>query len=395
MQVLEENGSTKRLDYGFIKGDLIPNALRRILGEDFSIDENQLVNPSVVSEMARTTLEEFRRLGLYTIRYRTALWLTEDLALHPPHPWVVSAESRKATIDYDFERAAANFQGMEDTRNRNEFSIRHRFSEIIHHLSSAILATYSGFLGHRQTSSLHILRHWLAIQDDNPVLWKNCDLRLIDSDLYACGLSRNDFSTLLKRIDISLHSRGTTTLDDLVKKCSELKNFASLLYKRRSTMIDLETSRNKGAEVEFAELAEIIKEVIFSCFGARRVVPIYREKDSRDIIGFSSTPQFEGTVLEGRPPLCLFLIFGGNENERKIEITCEMAVDKLNAHRLAETCLIICSGEPSGKFEKEIDKVEQSLPGKQILRVFGVDHLRMERKQLASIRDFIDSVFSG
>lgn len=236
MRVMEQNGETRRLDYAFIKGELIPHVLRRVLGDDFSLETGDLVNPSIVSEMARTTLEEFRRLGLYTLRYRTALWLTEDLAIHPPHPWVVSEETREATILYDFERADANLEGLRNTDDSPGFDTKHRFSEVVHHLCSSILATYNGFLGHRHASSLHMLRHWLAIESDNPVLWKSCELRLIDGDLFACGISRQEFSSLLKRLDVALMSRTTPAAAELAEKCEKLHGFAHQLYLRRAKM---------------------------------------------------------------------------------------------------------------------------------------------------------------
>lgn len=118
-QILQENGEAVRLDYNFLKTELIPHVLRRVLGNDFSISSSTIVNKSIVSDMSRSTLEEFRRLGLYTIRYRTALWLAEDLAVHPPHPWIVSENTRDETIKYDLDRANANIKGLEGGSSTN------------------------------------------------------------------------------------------------------------------------------------------------------------------------------------------------------------------------------------------------------------------------------------
>lgn len=393
VRVLEENGQVRNLDYAFIKGELIPHVLRRVLGEDFSMEEGQLVNPSVVSEMARTTLEEFRRLGLYTVRYRTALWLTEDLAIHPPHPWVVSEETRENTIVYDFERAEANLDGLRNTDDVPGFGTKHRFSEVVHHLCSAILATYNGFLGHRHASSLHLLRHWLAIENDNPVLWKSCDLRMIDGDLFACGISRQEFSSLLKRLDVALFSRTIPPTKDLVSKCEKFLEFARQLHVRRTRMRSYHMAlASDGIDVR-QYLPDLTSEIIFSCFGARKVYPI-KDRMSGDLIGFSATPAFEGTVLEGRPPLCVFMFCSGEGDAKSFAQTCERAVDQLNAHRLAETCVILCAKDPSDRLKKLVERAERDLPGSQILRVFHMQELRQRRRDMNSVTEFVDAVFT-
>ncbi len=337
LQVLEEDGQARKLDYAFIKGELIPHVLRRVLGDDFRIEEGVIVNPSIVSEMARTTLEEFRRLGLYSIRYRTALWLTEDIALHPPHPWVISAATRERTISYDFERARANLLGLVDDEDAPDFSLKHRFSEVVHHYCSAILGTYSGFLGHKHTSSLSILRHWLSIQDDNPVLWKRCELHLIESDLSACKISRQELNVLLKRIDVTLNLRSVPARGDLLEKAHKLSDYATRLHARRVSMTSLEKRLSENNGDDDNALAEIVREIAFSCFGARKVTAIENRATGK-LTGFSATPAFEGTILAGRQPLCLF-VFCNSFGSMSAQALCDLACDQLNAHRLADTCV--------------------------------------------------------
>ncbi|WP_171230671.1 helix-turn-helix domain-containing protein [Ruegeria sp. HKCCA4008] len=394
MRVLEENGQTRKLDYAFIKGELIPHVLRRVLGDDFSVEEEQLVNPSVVSEMARTTLEEFRRLGLYTLRYRTALWLTEDLAIHPPHPWVVSEDTRDTTIAYDFERADANLDGLRNTEDAPGFDIKHRFSEVVHHLCSAILATYNGFLGHRHASSIHLLRHWLAIENDNPVLWKSCELRLIDGDLFACRISRQEFSALLKRLDVALMSRRIPPAEELIAKCEQLREFSQRVFSHRAKMRQYNLAMASGSVDVQQYLPDLAREIIFSCFGARKVFEL-KDRESQEQIGFSATPAFEGTVLEGRPPLCVFIFCNGQGDAASMRRTCDRAIDQLNAHRLAETCVILCARRPSRNLREMVMTAESKLPTTQILRVLHMDEMRAKRREMDSISDFIDSVFSA
>lgn len=393
MQVLEENGQSKKLDYAFIKQTLIPQAFKRLLGDDFAIEGAQLVNPSVVSEMARTTLEEIRRLGIYSLRYRTALWLTEDLAIHPPHPWIVSTESRETTIAYDFERADANLDGIRNDSDLQEFALKHRFSEVVHHLCSAILATYSGFLGHRQTSSLHILRHWLAIQNDNPLLWARCDLRLIHGDLVACQIPAQSLGSLLKKLEVILGSPDLPRAASLVEKCDALGEIARALYHRRSKMRSYELAVERGGVDAAQYLPDLASEVIFSCFGARRV-HMLRDRSNNSHIGFNATPASEGSVLSGRQPLCIFLFYWGDGSDDQYDEICERAFDQLNAHRLSETCVILCAGQPSSALRERVSAIERKLPSSYILRVLSIVELKLIRQKCSSTSDFLDTVFN-
>lgn len=393
MQILELDGKSHRLDYNFLKNELLPHVLRRILGEGFSIAPSEIVNPSVVSEMARSTLEEFRRLGLYTIRYRTALWLAEDIAIHPPHPWVVSQETRSSTIRYDFDRANANLGGLKDAANSNVFEIRHRFSEVIHHLCSAILATYNGFLGQKYTSSLYILRNWLSLEHENFTLWRTCELRFIESDLLAVGISLQDFSSLLKRVDVSMKSHTDEARDDLVLKCEKLTIVAEKLASFRNHMKRLEEAISNSSRPHGPDLQEITRETLISCFGCKKVRPV-TDRVQESVIGFASTPAFERTVLSGRPPLCVFIFCNDDRVESDVTALISRSIDQINAHKLAETCLILCHDEPSDLLKEKVRIAEKALPSSQIIRTASLMRVRSMRRDNTPIDQIIDDVFS-
>lgn len=392
-QVLQQNGSVVKLDYQFLKAELIPHVLTRVLGEDFSISTSIIVNPTVVSEMARSTLEEFRRLGLYTIRYRTALWMAEDIAIHPPHPWIVSEESRTETIEYDLERGEANLSGLSLGSGFPVIDSQHRYDETIHHYCSAVLAIYSGFLGHKYTASIHVLRHWLSMADENTVLWQRCNLRYIDSDLASLGISKQDFLGRLKTMETANLLSQKTDKGDLLENCEYLRRVATSLYERRKEMNRISNLLAKRDPVEDAELLLIAQETAISCLGTKRIGEIY-DRGSGDIIGFRGSPNVKGSILANRAPMCLFLIANDQIDRSKIKNLVDRAADQLFAHRLANTCIILTASEPQEALMTAIRTKLEELPSEFLIGTISLQRLRSQKRSNMKSRDILDELFS-
>lgn len=394
IQVLEEDGTSRKLDYAFLWKELIPHCMKRILGDGFNVGDTTLISKSVIEEMARSALEEFNRIGLYSIRYRTALLLIEDMAIHPPHPWMVTPETKDTTIAYDFERAEANLLGLEQGTIEGGFDTSYRYNEILHHLCSAILAVYSGFLGHRDTSSIHLLRHWLNIEEENPVLWRSCDLRLINSDLAEIGLSKHEFSALLKRMEIADHGANRKPAAELAASGRKLMTLAQSLVAARSRMSALRNELKPNVRPSHHVFEAIARETAMASLGCKRVFPLIGP-EGKSTIGFRGSIKLEKTMLRNRSGLTIFLFCFDPSDPGEIQAVLEQAMDQLRAHRMAETCIILCVDEPGAELKEATRSASERLDRNGLICTTSILHIREKMRSGVPTEDIIDDIFDS
>lgn len=389
IQVIERDGKVSSLDYSFLRNTLLPHAMRRLLGRDFPIEGNSMVSYTIMGEMAESILDEFKRLGLYTIRYKTALRLAEDIAMHPPHPWVVVDSTRAETIDYDLQRARANIERLVDPAESARIDIEYRHSEALRHACSAILGIYSAYLGNKDTSAIHLLHHWLGLDEANPILWQSCSLRLIDSDLQAIGVEKQELTHRLKRL--GLPQRATAS--ELAERCTEFVEMVERLRLRRAMMDAAARSAKSGDPISLEEALAIVHETVMVCFGCRRLKSLQDSSRSRNI-GFLGTVRTAGSALEGLPPSTVFLLCDDPTDVGCVERVVSDAVDQLAAHRSSRTALILTMEEPNSLIKRRIEMLRSDLMHNEQVAVGSVFTLREQRSSNVPIEEIIDSLFA-
>ncbi|MGC1468160.1 MAG: hypothetical protein WA793_02160, partial [Sphingorhabdus sp.] len=310
-------------------------------------------------------------------------------AMHPPHPWVVVDETRNATIDYDLERARANIVRLLDPAEGSRVDIEYRYAEALRHACSAILGTYQGYLGNRDTSAVHLLKHWLTLGEHNSVLWQSCQLRMIDSDLQAIGVQKQELMTKLKRMEFT--PRGTP--EALAQRCEEFVDLAERLRAQRQDMEQAAQIVTTSVNPPLGTALSILKETIMSCFGCRKLKPL-KDKSREFDLGYMGTIMTDDSVLARHPPSALFLYCADPQDDVTTDEIVEHAVDQLAAHQMSKTALIMCLEQPGALMERKLQAARAKLKGDEVISAASILTLRDQRSLNASIDDIIDSIFA-
>ena len=343
IHILHRDGEISPLDYKFLKKVIVPHMLDRLLDAEFRNANHLLVTSGMIGEMSEFLLKEFRRLGLYSLRYKTALYLAEDIATQPPHPWLVTETTRPATIQYDLERAAAHLQKLHTSEGELDHDDWHRFTELVHHSCSAILGVYSGFMGHDYLMSLRLLRQWLRIEERNLVLWSFCDLRFIDEDLNAIDSSKEDLERFLGRIDVRINSRNLPSVDAAIEICDRLVAYTHDLHKRRESMIGLRGGLESDNKMRLSDLVAITRENILAAFVHAKPTDV-KNVTTKEVIGFTSSLKFENSPFARYPSFCIFAVYDCFDQDRSFEAAVEQTFDLLSGHRFCELGFLVYRG---------------------------------------------------
>lgn len=200
--VLTEN-DIEPLSYKFLKKKLLPALFETVIG---SKQFSYLINSSRKREeerMARQIIRAIKNLDLGRIHYQTLLDLSKDLALQPPHPWLVPKAFDYGSILYDYERASFHASKVrimlkDGTTKDGNYPIR----ECIHHSSSGILAMYGVFMGCGYLAPFYnIIYHLKQIIDGNTDnLFNYSKIEALPSDLNSIGKNIMSLYKILKKL---------------------------------------------------------------------------------------------------------------------------------------------------------------------------------------------------
>ncbi len=359
-QIVMPDGTEVPLDFKFLKDDLIPNLLTDCLGYLFEAENSDLISPHEIAEMSEIVLNELRRINLYNVKYTTAMSLAEDIAIQPPNPWIVTTRTRLATIAYDQDRASKHLETLRSISSVNDEEFWYRYREFVHHCCSLILATYGGFLGHKNLHSLYVLRNWLSIEDQNTVLWNYCELRHISHDLARCGHSLDEFGAILKKLELFENARRSTEPGGLVSLCNRLSEISEGLFKRRQLVRNLKLQVSDDLPLSNSEFIDLCRDSIAAIFSGSRT-KLLKDRTSNNQVGFLCTIDFSEGPLSTRSPVTVFRMLNGPTNSSTLLDCLESTKDLLNAHRLCEVGLIIHDTELSAMDSKIIDNWNSNL----------------------------------
>jgi len=215
----------KELNYDYIQKKIIPHLLRRIMGLDAKTrpekEFQKVFTKETQGRISREILCFSNKLEIYQIRYKTLINILEDVALNPPHPWIVNKETISSVIDYNIERAEKHLKEIKSQKNK-DIEIIYDLSTVdcIMHLCAAILANYGAFLGVGTKYGFLELRRILDLKSKNPAFWSYCKIKEIDKDLEKIGWCIESFSERLEKI------KHCSDIKDPKKRCEELKKSA-------------------------------------------------------------------------------------------------------------------------------------------------------------------------
>ena len=199
-----DHDEERDLNYEYIGGVLLPHILGRVLGlpRDSAPEKlfSQVFTKSRIAEMSTEIMRSVNTLNLYSIGYRTILFLTQDLVLEPPHPWLVTDATKAKVVEYNIERMSAHYSSIRSAASRKNIAIlQHAHQEFFRHSCAALLAMYGAFLGVGTRYGLVEMIRILNMRKNNQPLWSTCDIRSIEVDLNVLGISISKLSSEAER----------------------------------------------------------------------------------------------------------------------------------------------------------------------------------------------------
>ncbi len=240
IKVIHRNGEFDNLDYHFLVNTLIPHLAERILHIPPQKIKKYVLSKIKMRRMAELIIEHVKNMNLYSIRYKTLLYIAQDFAVQPPHPWFVEDAFISPSVDYDLERAADHSMRMKEGFDGGDIiASKHSCSECVHHSCSAILGFYGAYLGCKHLEPLFNLITWLdiCVKDDNMALWEFCKIKQIEGDLQAVGVDISDFLNLLDRISKHVSVIHDNRLKNLINNAEKLNNITLEIINNRRMVI--------------------------------------------------------------------------------------------------------------------------------------------------------------
>lgn len=238
IRVLHEDGSEDDLVHVFIRDTLIPHVIERIFDRPYPSMREHMRRKDW-RRMEQEILNAVKGLNVYSIRYKTLLNMAHDLAVQPPHPWLVEKSFIDRTTEYDMERARHHAKRMRQAADRGDHDeAKHSVIECVHHSCSAILAFYGAFLGVGHLAPLHNLINVLKMptDDGNVVLWEFSRIRQIAGDLGAQDRDPEYLLRRLNRLAKLVPSVKRSNLPHVINNAEEVWRVGRQLIERRQQL---------------------------------------------------------------------------------------------------------------------------------------------------------------
>jgi hypothetical protein len=192
------------LSYRFLKEILIPDLIMDVYG---NINPRNFLKEQRSKEDARIAEEIIsfvKKMNVYRIHYSNLLSLSKEIALQPPHPWLVQKAFEPEAIQYEYDRSLSHAKIIFEGINKGELSNKASYSlkECVHHSSAGILATYGVYMGCGYMAPFFNLHHhigdFVAGFDSESIGYSM--FNKFPGDLMDVGTSISDFTELVNSI---------------------------------------------------------------------------------------------------------------------------------------------------------------------------------------------------
>lgn len=274
MELIHINDETEPLDYEFIHEKLIPETLAEILHTEKSRILKSISKKEIVS-MGNELMRIISELGIYRIHHRTLILLAKDVAMQPPHSWVIDSNRLFEYVERDLKKADKHLNGAKCFYNENNFAYcRNSIRECIHHVSAAILGYYKDISGFGDLSAFYNLMDRVNVITfgKKSQLPEESKIQMLEGDICFCNnLTLYDFSDLMKKLKRHLESMHE---EEILKEMIPLleKYFSigkSLVSGRRNLKEKLERATECKVNKIKCQLYEDVVKKIFelsNCF---------------------------------------------------------------------------------------------------------------------------------
>lgn len=284
IQIIHRDGKNEELNFELLVEEIIPDVFADIL----KIDKNKITkkfSKKERQEMSNELMRIILELGIYRLHHRTIIFLTRDLAMQPPHPWIVDPEKTFDYIKYNLEKANKNLKDTKTYYEKNNIArCRNSIFETIHHTSAAILGYYNEIPGCGLLAPFYNLISILdklsfvflhpndevdkvkTIKNDINIFGES-KIWTITQDLIIYKINFNYFLKLLKQLNHYLHiSPERDSIKDAIANLEEyLMISTNLVYGRERLKEELIYAINYDGDNR--EKGQLFEDVVTKIFG--------------------------------------------------------------------------------------------------------------------------------
>ena len=190
------------LSYSVV-AEIIKDAFHKII----PVDAVRAIPRAHMDAMSDYIMEFVNGCDLYYLDYDILLNMIIELSRQPPHPWLITDNTRDLLRNYDIEAIQSNINKI-NAGDLNDGEL-YCYTEIIHHSSSLILQKYQWFLGADDFSAFNILKNILkkySTTDFKEIVQMNNSIQKLERDLVLAGTTISNFQELLDCIDTMLRT---------------------------------------------------------------------------------------------------------------------------------------------------------------------------------------------
>lgn len=252
IQVLYNDGNLKILDIEFLRNNLIPHLVSTILSQTRYEDFKKWVTESEVRAMAREILDMVSSLNIYRIHYETLLLLSKEMALQPPHPWLVQKAFDFEAVYYNYDRAMHHFNNITKKYTDVETPLLlYSARECLHHSCSAILSYYGICIGCGDNSAIHNLDLILKNMYSRKKELINHYSRV---DVFYCDLKKYDIEIIdiincIVRIKLNINVNNISSPDIIKDHTKHIEVIVLLMKQLLENYVQVNLLRNVNIEV--------------------------------------------------------------------------------------------------------------------------------------------------
>lgn len=335
--VVMDDGESEYLTFQFLTEQLIPEIVTEILDIQFDQLRTELISNKDIQRIADEILSVVQYMNVYEIHYDTLYRMVSDIALNPPHPWVVKSAFDESLIEYDMERATEHASQMLVAFEEGDSpSARHKCMECLEHSCSALLAYYGVFMG---VKPFHNLMRTLKLPETNPLLWKRLKIHQLEGDLSGLNRSLMEFQMLLSKANKLTSAYRDDKLGKLINRVTQIYNLVVEVLEHRKRIEKQLFQIKQISELSSADFLQTVVDVFAS-------IPNFKMRNAIKEPEFSGY-WFEHNIHSGGilhkldPRLLVAALHNG---EAVVSEQVSAVIDYFEKNRpLCNTVMIVCN----------------------------------------------------
>ena len=213
--VLKEYGETEKLNYSYIKNNLLKEVMDKITGNTIFYEK---VFKKELSRMSEDILSFLKNMGIFEIRYDSILHLIIEYVTQKPHPWIVNA-NREEIVKYHKNQCEGHILKLEN----GEKAVSISQTEAAYHICAAFLSQYDDYIGCSETSPIIILTkavNSLGNKEQNRVSvlpMQKFQIIQLKKDIEERNMDFNEFKKNLNIVKTNIVDMKKVTLDETKK----------------------------------------------------------------------------------------------------------------------------------------------------------------------------------